>query len=145
MLVLEEDTLSVLKPEIPSAELWDRNQPPALGVGSNRLQFHLSPSTLTINLSSLHPTPDTLNSTPNTLHPTPISPRGGIKSSFSVPLICTASCQIQASASTNHGPGKRPLDGIGVPRSLKTATLPRTTIGPWAYSYCRVLGGRCFL
>ena len=22
---------------------------------------------------------------------------------------------------------------------------PRTTIGPWAYSYCSVLGGRCFL
>ena len=29
----------------------------------------------------------------------------------------------------------------GVPRSQETAPSPRATIGPYAESYCRVLGG----
>ena len=31
----------------------------------------------------------------------------------------------------------------GVPRSYETAPPPRTTIWPWAKSFCRVLRGRC--
>ena len=32
----------------------------------------------------------------------------------------------------------------GPPRSHETAPPPRAAIGPWAFSYCRVLGGHCF-
>ena len=32
----------------------------------------------------------------------------------------------------------------GVPRSKETASLPRTTAGPQALAYCRVLGGCMF-
>ena len=35
--------------------------------------------------------------------------------------------------------------GAGVPRSEKNSCPPRTPIGPWAWSYCRVLGGVRFL
>ena len=34
---------------------------------------------------------------------------------------------------------------VGVPRSQETAPSLRATIGPYAESYRRVLGGRCFL
>ena len=40
----------------------------------------------------------TLLPTPYTLHP-----QSGIKSSFSIALICTARCRTPASASTNQG------------------------------------------
>ena len=38
-----------------------------------------------------------------------------------------------------------PTRATGVPRSFKTAPPLRTIIGPQTWSYCRVLGGRCFL
>ena len=33
----------------------------------------------------------------------------------------------------------------GVSRSYEIALFPRTIIGPWAYAYCRIQGGRYFV
>ena len=37
------------------------------------------------------------------------------------------------------------IEDAGVPRSYGNARSPRTPIGPWAGSYCRVLWGGVFL
>jgi len=51
-------------------------------------------------------------------------------------------CSEMKSMRLSHKQLMRPA---GVPRSYETAQLPRTTIGPYAEPYCRVLGRRCFL
>ena len=46
-------------------------------------------------------------------------------------------CRCERGCRAQHAP----FD-TGVPRSSETAPPPRTSIGPWAQSYCRVLRGR---
>ena len=68
-----------------------------------------------------------------------------------VPLYCCDTVAVsgereRARETEREKAGQRALmPHTGVTRSQQTAPFPRATIGPCAESYCRVLGGRCFL